>query len=476
MKDRYQSKILKFIFAFDIVFLIGYLIYFLRIKYIFISNVTHQAETWQSVDIFRTHYKAVIILVLVWILAASFIKLYSKKYFDQFLVQFRNLFFQFVFFGIVLLAISGLKEEDLLEPFSSCLYLLLFFISSLIVRFIAIQIMAYFIRKGYVSQNIAVLGYNSNTMKFIQHFLNDNQCGIIFKGLITDKVFPREQVFPVFRSHNFDIENFIQKEDISQLFIAQMSNIPSEILDKIILYCSRNHIEILYIPYSQSSDFTRLEVEYIDTLPILKIKNFPLDIPVNQIIKELFDKIFALFVCLFLLSWLFPIIAFIIYVDSGRPIFFTQKRTGLNGRKFNCIKFRTMIQTNTNSIIETKRNDKRITRVGHFLRKSSLDELPQFFNVLKGDMSIVGPRPHMIVQDVYYDEVIEKYFLRHYVKPGITGLAQVKGFRGAIDCDADMEKRINADLYYVRNWSFLLDVKIVVQTIWLTIRGDENAI
>lgn len=135
-----------------------------------------------------------------------------------------------------------------------------------------------------------------------------------------------------------------------------------------------------------------------------------------------------------------------------------------------------MIQTNTNSIIETKRNDKRITRVGHFLRKSSLDELPQFFNVLKGDMSIVGPRPHMIVQDVYYDEVIEKYFLRHYVKPGITGLAQVKGFRGAIDCDADMEKRINADLYYVRNWSFLLDVKIVVQTIWLTIRGDENAI
>ena len=130
----------------------------------------------------------------------------------------------------------------------------------------------------------------------------------------------------------------------------------------------------------------------------------------------------------------------------------------------------------TNSIKATVVNDNRITKIGKFLRKASLDELPQFFNVLNGDMSLVGPRPHMISQDIYYSEIIKKYNLRNYVKPGITGLAQVKGYRGAIDCDKDMEDRIRTDIFYVRNWSLLLDLQIIYQTVVLIFKGDKNAI
>ncbi len=176
------------------------------------------------------------------------------------------------------------------------------------------------------------------------------------------------------------------------------------------------------------------------------------------------------------MSWLFPIIAILIKLDSKGPVLFKQKRRGIKGEEFNCYKFRTMRNDGTNSIKATIVNDKRITKVGQFLRKTSLDELPQFINVLNGDMSIVGPRPHMISQDNYYSDIIKKYNLRNYVKPGITGLAQVKGFRGAVDCDKDMEDRIRTDIFYVRNWSILLDFQIIYQTMLLIIKGDENAI
>ena len=173
---------------------------------------------------------------------------------------------------------------------------------------------------------------------------------------------------------------------------------------------------------------------------------------------------------------LFPIIALLIKLDSKGSVIFKQKRRGINGKDFDCYKFRTMRNDGTNSIKATVVNDNRITKIGNFLRKTSLDELPQFINVLKGDMSIVGPRPHMISQDIYYSEIIRKYNLRNYVKPGITGLSQVKGFRGAIDCDKYMEDRIRTDTFYVRNWSLLLDIQISYQTVVLVFKGDENAI
>src|SRR5690606_26129003 len=215
---------------------------------------------------------------------------------------------------------------------------------------------------------------------------------------------------------------------------------------------------------------------YLDSFPVLNYKKLPLDDTFNQITKRLFDLAFTLWVFIFLLSWLMPIIALLVLITQGRPIFFSQKRNGLNGKEFDCLKFRTMIPHKHNSVKPTERNDPRVTRLGRILRKTSLDELPQFINVLKGEMSIVGPRPHMVSENESYSDIIKRYSLRHYVKPGITGLAQTRGYRGVVDSDKDMEMRIRTDIYYVRNWSFLLDLVIIFRTIKLMISGDENAI
>ena len=273
-----------------------------------------------------------------------------------------------------------------------------------------------------------------------------------------------------------DFRKYITENKINKIFISQKGEMSKELTYKIASLSELNLINVSYIPDSIYNGITELKVVYIDTLPIFEVKRFPLDLKFNQIIKNIFDIIFASLVCVFLLSWLFPIIALLIYLDSKGDILFVQKRNGLNGVEFDCYKFRTMIDTKYNSIKATERNDPRVTKIGKFLRKTSLDELPQFINVLKGDMSIVGPRPHMISQDHYYRDIINRYNIRHYVKPGITGLSQIKGYRGAIDSDEDMEKRIRTDVYYVRNWSYLLDIQIIYQTIMLVVKGDENAI
>jgi len=173
---------------------------------------------------------------------------------------------------------------------------------------------------------------------------------------------------------------------------------------------------------------------------------------------------------------MFPIIAILIKTTSKGPVFFLQKRYGFHEEVFNCIKFRTMVVNDESTTKTTSVNDSRITRIGKFLRKTSLDELPQFINVLKGEMSVVGPRPHMLSVDNYYKPKIGRYSLRSMVSPGITGLAQVNGLRGDFgDVEVEMKKRVLADAFYVRNWSFVLDLVIILKTILLVIGGDKNA-
>jgi putative colanic acid biosynthesis UDP-glucose lipid carrier transferase len=187
--------------------------------------------------------------------------------------------------------------------------------------------------------------------------------------------------------------------------------------------------------------------------------------------------VFSIFILLAIGIWLFPIIAILIKFSSKGPVFFTQKRYGYHDEVFLCIKFRTMVVNDESSTKTTLQNDGRITRFGRFLRKSSLDELPQFINVLLGDMSVVGPRPHMLLVDDYYKPIIGRYSVRSLVKPGITGLAQVSGYRGdkEVDMEIEMQKRIMADAYYVKNWNMVLDGILILKTIFLMVFGDKNA-
>ena len=176
----------------------------------------------------------------------------------------------------------------------------------------------------------------------------------------------------------------------------------------------------------------------------------------------------------FILSWLIPILAIMIKLESKGPVFFKQGRPGLNEDEFYCYKFRSM-RVNSTTEVEARKDDPRVTRIGRFIRKTSIDETPQFLNVLLGDMSVVGPRPHLWAQNILYGQKIKKYMIRHYIKPGITGLAQVRGYRGEIETDEDMINRIKFDVFYIENWSLLLDIKIIIQTVVNIFKGEEKA-
>lgn len=200
----------------------------------------------------------------------------------------------------------------------------------------------------------------------------------------------------------------------------------------------------------------------------------------NSFFKRLLDIVFTTLLFVFVFSWLFPLIALIIKLTTKGSVFFRQERLGCNGQKIVCYKFRSMVIESRDidhhgKFCQAIKNDPRVTKVGCFLRKTSLDELPQFWNVLKGEMSIVGPRPHPDALNRESEKVIKNYELRNYVRPGITGLAQVKGYRGGTPNQRMMQKRINYDLWYITNWDILLDVKIILLTFRHVFVGDENA-
>ncbi|OWP61940.1 hypothetical protein CDA63_16695 [Hymenobacter amundsenii] len=190
--------------------------------------------------------------------------------------------------------------------------------------------------------------------------------------------------------------------------------------------------------------------------------------------KRVVDCLFSLLIVAFFLSWLVPIIAVLIKLDSSGPVFFRQLRTGKDGLPFYCLKFRSMCVNSECDSRQASREDQRITRVGRLLRKTSLDELPQFFNVLRGEMSVVGPRPHMLKHTEQYNGLLENFMIRHAVPPGITGWAQVIGCRGETREVSAMAKRLEADLWYMENWSFLLDIKIILLTIQVCIQDTKH--
>ena len=189
----------------------------------------------------------------------------------------------------------------------------------------------------------------------------------------------------------------------------------------------------------------------------------------------IFDITFSLVVIIGVLSWLTPILGLIIKIESKGPIFFKQKRNGLDYKEFYCFKFRSMRPNPEAHLHQIKKNDPRVTRIGKIIRKTSIDELPQFINVLKGDMSVVGPRPHMVSHTHMYAEKIDKFMVRHFIKPGITGLAQVSGFRGEVEDDNFITNRVKYDIFYLENWSIIMDLRIVIKTVIDALAGDEKA-
>jgi putative colanic acid biosysnthesis UDP-glucose lipid carrier transferase len=452
---KYIKRVLS---TLDLLFLIILLLEFLKIHY----NLN--LEEYPSIlNILKSHYKAIFILVLAWFTIADYIKLYAIKRLSYLREILKKIIYQIFFFSVLIFAISGIKKDEL---FSNNLIIIL---SLILFTYLLLTRISFFFwsrsrfDKGENIKNILIVGQNESSLRL--------------KSILNSRKHFGYNVYEY--TSNSDFQFFIDivhQNNIQDIFFSQSGTINDTFDRKILNFCEDHHIRVNYIPFSINNELISLEVQYIDTLPVFKIKKFPLEKANHQFLKLIFDIVFSSLVCVFVLSWLYPIFALLIKLDSKGPVIFKQKRRGFGGETFVCYKFRTMVEDGTNSIKATTVGDKRVTKLGSFLRKSSLDELPQFINVLKGEMSIVGPRPHMISQDKYYSEIINKYNIRNYVKPGITGLAQVKGFRGAVETDKDMEGRIQVDIFYVRNWSLLIDLQVIYQTIGLIIKGDKNAI
>jgi len=264
----------------------------------------------------------------------------------------------------------------------------------------------------------------------------------------------------------------IRQGTIDLVYLSQ--DIPADLVRKIVDHADENHIKVKIIPGSQLQWDKALSFSRYGSFVVVNLNEIPLDRWGNRLFKRVFDICFALFVLVCLMSWLSPLLALLIKLESKGPVFFFQKRTGANNQEFQCIKFRTMLNNPWADTRQAVKNDPRVTRTGAFLRRFSLDELPQFINVLKGEMSVVGPRPHTVPMNQVFKKQIYKYDNRHRIKPGITGLAQVLGFRGEISHHWQIRSRVRLDYFYIRNWSFFLDLTIVYKTMGELIARREE--
>lgn len=251
--------------------------------------------------------------------------------------------------------------------------------------------------------------------------------------------------------------------DFSELFLS-VSNLGDKRIEAIIDYAEENLKRVHLVIDDPFLNARHLELARYSQTPVINIRLSPLDYFSNQLIKRVFDIIFSLFVISFILSWLYPLLFVLIKINSKGPVLFKQMRTGMNNQPFVCYKFRTMEENNQADLTQAVNNDPRVTKIGKFMRRTSIDELPQFINVLKGEMSVVGPRPHMLKHTEEYAREVGKFMQRHAIKPGITGLAQAKGFRGEIKNLSLLKGRVKLDRFYVENWSLNLDVKIIFMT------------
>ena len=247
-----------------------------------------------------------------------------------------------------------------------------------------------------------------------------------------------------------------------------------DIIRRISRMCDHKVIRFYYVPVSVESIGLNLKREMIDDMEVFTTYDNPLQNSVNRAIKRVFDIVFSL---LFLIptAILFPFIFIIMKIQSPGPILFKQKRTGVDGRTFNCYKFRSMHVNAQADTLQATKDDPRKYPFGNFMRKANIDELPQFINVLQGKMSIVGPRPHMLAHTEQYSELIDKYMVRHFVKPGVTGWAQVTGYRGETKELWQMEGRVKRDIWYMEHWSIWLDIRIIWMTFKTIFVHDKNA-
>lgn len=419
-----------------------------------------------------TDFAFLFLLFIFWYLVAHECKLYRNRIYKKFPEEILFNIYANILFIILLSSFLFLTKSRYGELFRFTYFIGGHFTISILSK--------YFIRKkqhlafvgGALNDHIIIVGYNKNSIDFIktlnEHKYYGYRCvGIIDEALVHDSLAP-------YLGNLQHLEARLQKDHIDEVIIS----LPHDQIENIrqcVEICDLHHTPIRIMPNLQDLTNKTEEMDNLGLVSVINLNELPLDKWENRLFKSIFDKLFASLFFIFIGCWLLPIIGILIKISSKGPIIYAQERWGVNNKPIICYKFRTMkMNGHPVDFEQTTRNDSRVTPFGKFLRKFSLDELPQFWNVLKGEMSVVGPRPHPTPMNLASMKSVDNYLKRHIVKPGISGWAQINDCRGEVRTHEEMEKRVNFDLYYIHRWSFSLDIQIIIQTIIKMLR-DQSA-
>ncbi len=438
---------------------------------------------WNYVQMFDTKYLQLwIYLNVIYLFAAQLsgtFDMYRNTRFFTLLSALLKLFFLEVVLSFSYIVVFKdynqtfkLSREVLMITYISA------FIFTMIWRFGFIKIVRIYRARGFNNRKVMIIGAGETAQEFKTMLEHKIEYGYQFLGFYDNN--PGNYTTEI-RKHILgtveDAKRYAVEHQIDELFCALPYD-EEEQIKELIQFGDENLVRVKIVPDLSrflTHHLNKVEIDYYGQIPVMTLRSEPLENIVNRFIKRLFDIGFSILVLIFILSWFIPLMAIIIKLTSKGPVFFIQKRSGIKNKSFSVIKFRTMYVNSDAHYKQATRHDQRITPIGKFLRKTNLDELPQFINVFTGQMSVIGPRPHMLKHTEEYSKIIDKFMVRHLIKPGITGWAQVNGYRGETKDVNDMEGRVRADVWYIENWSFGLDVKIIIMTIINMLRGEENA-
>jgi Undecaprenyl-phosphate glucose phosphotransferase len=452
--SKYQKELnlLGDLFFLNIFYLIGYYFTFNGIETILNSK----------------YFELLLFFNIAWVISSFIIQIHDTTRTTPFEIVLRRLINALGLYLILIFAFIGIKGQEFYK-----LYILQsYFLTSLgltIFHLSFIVFLKYWRRIGHNYRNTLIVGYGELARELRKFFIFHPEHGYKFHGYFDDQKTGNQ-----IKGNISELFDYVLNNNIHEIYCC-LPNIDPEKVHEIIDFAEEHFIKIKIIPDFRGFPYKNVEVQLYDYIPVLKVRPQPLDDKFNQFIKRSFDFVFSALVMALILWWLVPLIGLLIKLDSKGPAFFKQKRHGKDNKPFTCYKFRTMVSDNGREFKQAKKNDPRITKFGRFLRKTSLDEIPQFYNVFVGDMSVIGPRPHPIKLNYDFKPQITKFMLRHSVKPGITGLAQAKGYRGETNSLVSMKNRVKLDRFYVENWSLLFDLKIIVLTMNHLLRENDNA-
>lgn len=356
-------------------------------------------------------------------------------------------------------------------------FLVVYYVSTIVVfscwRVFVRMLLKFYRRKGYNFKRVVIVGAGKNGMELYRAMRDDISSGFNILGFFDDNLALKD-ILPSYLGTTDKVEEFAIAKDIDEIYCTLPRTNDEKIL-RMLNFAEKQMIRFYIVPEYYRNVKKSMVMEFLESVPLLTIRREPLQAFYNRALKRSFDLVFSSVVLCTIFPILYVLIGFLIKRSSPGPIFFKQKRTGLYGHDFECYKFRTMRVNDQADTMQAVKDDPRKTKIGDFLRRTNLDEFPQFINVFKGDMSVVGPRPHMLKHTEQYSALIDKYMVRHLVKPGVTGWAQVTGYRGETKTLEQMEGRVKRDVWYIENWTFFLDLKIIVVTLVNMFRGDKNA-